>query len=267
MVLVFGKNGQVAKALERVLPSAVFLGSTDANFLKPEEVLNQLNSLRPKIVINAAAYTQVDKAESEFEQALTINSQTPGKIAEWCKENDAVLIHYSTDYVFDGTGETPWIETDIPNPINKYGITKYEGEKAIQKSECKHYILRVGWIYSPWGSNFKKTILRLAEEREELKVVADQWGSPTRAEDVAEVTNRFIQNVAARNPNSFGIYHFRFGPFTTWYQFALDILQEAVDRGAEIKVKRVLPIDSESYVSPAKRPKNCRLNSIHRFGE
>lgn len=262
MVLVFGKNGQVANALQLVLPNAIFIGSAEANFLDPDQVLEKLNLMKPKIVVNAAAYTLVDKAETELDKALIINAETPGKIAEWCKANDAVMIHYSTDYVFDGTGEKPWIETDTPNPINNYGITKLEGEKAIQRSGCKHYILRVTWIYSEWGSNFKKTILRLAHEREELRIVADQWGSPTRAEDIATATARLIQKISDKNFPEFGIYHLRFGPFKTWYQFALEIVDKAKSEGIVLAVKNVVPIDSESYVSPAKRPKNSRLDSI-----
>jgi len=215
MILVFGKNGQVATALREILPEAIFLGSEAANFLSPESVIQALETHKPTVIINAAAYTQVDKAETERDAALTINAKTPGTIAQWCKSHNALLIHYSTDYVFDGSGDKPWLETDTPNPQNYYGLSKWEGEKAIQASGCKHYIFRVSWVYSPWGANFKKTILRLAQEREELKIVADQWGSPTKAEDIAGASQEF------------GLYHWRFSEYTTWHQFAMTIVEEA----------------------------------------
>jgi len=259
MVLVFGKNGQVATALREILPGATFIGSDKANFLDPKGVLKTLNEYQPRVVINAAAYTQVDKAESEHDIALTINAKTPGVIAEWCKNHDSLLLHYSTDYVFDGTGEKPWLETDAPNPINFYGLSKWEGEKVIQASGCKHYIFRVSWVYSPWGQNFKKTILRLAQERDELKIVADQWGSPTRAEDIAAETKKVVEMYLSGVPLEFGLYHWRFSDYLTWYQFALNIIEEAQTQGTFLKVKSVLPIPTEAFPTPAKRPKNSKL--------
>jgi dTDP-4-dehydrorhamnose reductase len=263
MILVFGKNGQVATALREILPTATFLGSDQANFLNQASVLSALDEYKPKIVINAAAYTQVDKAESEKENAMIINATTPGAIAQWCKSNNALLVHYSTDYVFDGTGERPWLETDAPNPVNYYGFSKLEGEKAITASGCKNYIFRVSWVYSPWGNNFKKTILRLAQEREELKIVADQWGSPTRAEDIAKETKAFVEKFQSGKALDFGIYHLRFNDFTNWHQFAVSIVEEATQAGLPIKAKNILPIPTEAFPTPAKRPKNSRLGTIH----
>lgn len=262
MVLVFGKNGQVATALSKILPGATFLGSESANFLDPNTVLKSLEQYKPTVVINAAAYTQVDKAESEQAAARTINAETPGAIAKWCKQHDAVLIHYSTDYVFDGSGSKPWVETDQPNPINFYGLSKWEGEKAIQASNCKHYIFRVSWIYSPWGNNFKKTILRLAQEREELKIVADQWGAPTRAEDIATETKKVVEKYFMGKPQDFGLYHWRFSDYTTWHQFAINIVQEARSEGVTLKIQNIMPIPTDAYPTPAKRPKNSRLGTI-----
>lgn len=261
MILVFGKNGQVATALKELLPEALFLGSDSANFLAPETVLRALDQHRPDVVINAAAYTQVDKAETEREQALQINATTPKAIAEWCKTHQALLVHYSTDYVFDGSGEKPWLETDTPSPVNYYGLSKWEGEKAIQASGCKYYIFRVSWVYSPWGNNFKKTILRLAQEREELKIVADQWGAPTKAEDIAAETKKVLTNYLNGKPLEFGLYHWRFNDYTTWHQFAVSIVEEGQKAGLPIKVKSILPIPTEAFPTPAKRPKNSRLES------
>jgi dTDP-4-dehydrorhamnose reductase len=264
MILVFGKNGQVATALQEVLPGATFLGSDTANFLDPASVLKALNQYHPSLVINAAAYTQVDKAESEKEAALTINGSTPGVIAEWCKNHEALLIHYSTDYVFDGSGTKPWVETDLPKPVNYYGFSKWQGEKAIQASDCKHYIFRVSWVYSPWGQNFKKTILRLAQEREELSIVGDQWGAPTKAEDIARETRKVIENYQSGEPLEFGIYHWRFSEYMTWHQFALNIIEEAKKAGAVLKIKNIKSIPTEAYPTPAKRPKNSRLGSLRK---
>ncbi|HEY8269881.1 MAG TPA: dTDP-4-dehydrorhamnose reductase [Pseudobdellovibrionaceae bacterium] len=261
MILVFGKNGQVATALREILPQATFLGSDVANFLDLAAIKKSLDQHKPRVVINAAAYTQVDKAESEKEAALTINGTTPGVIAEWCKSHDALLVHYSTDYVFDGSGEKPWLETDQPNPVNYYGFSKWQGEKAIQASGCKHYIFRVSWVYSPWGQNFKKTILRLAQEREELNIVGDQWGAPTKAEDIARETKKVIEGYLNHKPLEFGLYHWRFNDYTTWHQFAVDIVEEAKKSGVVLKIKNLNSIPTEAYPTPAKRPKNSRLGT------
>ncbi len=262
MILVFGKNGQVATALQQHFPNALFLGHDKANFLDSAAIEKILDHHQPRIVINAAAYTQVDKAESEKKEALQINAKTPEVIAQWCKRSKALLIHYSTDYVFNGSGDRPWVETDIPDPVNYYGHSKWEGEKAIQKSGCPHYIFRVSWVYSPWGQNFKKTILRLALEREELQIVNDQWGAPTKAEDIAKETARIVEKYQSGNPPEYGIYHWRFADYTTWHQFALDIVQEAKQMGLPIKVKNIKGIPTEAYPTPAKRPKNSRLGTV-----
>lgn len=263
MILVFGKNGQVSTALREILPDATFLSSQEANFLNPQGILEALNQLKPSVVINASAYTAVDKAEQDKETALTINATTPGTIAKWCAEHNATLIHYSTDYVFNGEGERPWLETDPTSPVNWYGETKLRGEKAIQESGCKAYIFRISWVYSPWGSNFPKTILRLAHEREELKIVNDQWGAPTDARDVAKLTAHLAGNLDknAECPAP-GIYHLRFEDFQTWYQFAQRIVSDARTAGVPLKVTQISPVTSEEFPTPAKRPKNSRLGTI-----
>jgi dTDP-4-dehydrorhamnose reductase len=267
MILVFGKNGQVATALREVLPEATYLDSKEADFLMPEQVLEILNKLSPQIIINASAYTAVDKAEDEREAALQINATTPGVIAKWCQLNDAVLIHYSTDYVFKGDGERPWLEDDPTSPVNWYGETKLQGEKAILDSQCKAYIFRISWVYSPWGTNFPKTILRLAKEREQLSIVNDQWGAPTDARDVAKVTASLVKKLEAKETvPAPGLYHLRFEEFQTWFQFACRIVENAKKSGEQLKVKDIRPVSSAEFPTKAKRPANSRLGSRYPRG-
>ena len=264
MVLVFGKNGQVAKSLSSLVPDARFLSSLEAPFTEPQKVLDLLNSHQPKIVINAAAYTFVDKAETERELSMQINATTPGQIAKWCAQNNATLIHFSTDYVFDGSGEKPWVETDIPNPINWYGTTKLEGEKLIQASGCISYIFRIAWVYCEWGTNFRNTIRRLACERKELKIVNDQWGSPTHAMDVARTVAELLKSMQqSKDIIPPGLFHLRFAPYCTWFDFAIKIIDEAHKEGLPVVVAKVLPILSEEFPTPARRPKNSRLDTIY----
>lgn len=262
MVLVFGKNGQVSTALLELLPKAYFAGSDEADFLEPHKVLAVLDKVKPTVVINAAAYTAVDKAEDERELAMTINATTPGEIAKWCTKNKATLIHYSTDYVFKGDGDRPWLEDDPTSPVNWYGETKLQGEKAILNSQCQAYIFRISWVYSPWSTNFPKTILRLAKEREQLSVVNDQWGAPTDARDVAKVTAKLTAKIEKQeNVPAPGIYHLRFEEYQTWHQFAVSVVEKARASGEEIKVKEIRPVTSGEFPTKAKRPANSRLGS------
>lgn len=262
MILVFGKNGQIATALREILPDATFLSSQEANFLDPQGVVDVLNKIKPTVVINASAYTAVDQAEQEKDKALTINATTPGAIAKWCCEHSATMIHYSTDYVFSGEGERPWLETDPTSPVNWYGETKLRGEKAIQDAGCPAYIFRISWVYSPWGTNFPKTILRLANEREELKIVNDQWGAPTDARDVAKLTAQLANSLEKKSDcPATGIYHLRFEDFQTWYQFAQKIITDARTAGLLLKVQQISPVTSDEFPTAAKRPKNSRLGT------
>jgi dTDP-4-dehydrorhamnose reductase len=262
MILVLGKSGQVAQALQERLTNATFLSSSEANFLNPDQVLEKLEAYKPSILINAAAYTAVDKAEDERDSALTINATTPGLIAEWCQKNNATMIHYSTDYVFKGDGDRPWLEDDPTSPVNWYGETKLQGEKAIVASGCHAYIFRISWVYSPWGTNFPKTILRLSTEREQLSIVNDQWGAPTDARDVARVTANLVKKISdkSEHPPS-GIYHLRFEDFQTWYHFACRTVENAKKSGEELKVKEILPVTSAEFPTKAKRPANSRLGT------
>lgn len=262
MILVFGKNGQVATALREVLPSATFLDSKEADFLYPEKIVALLDNMKPRVIINASAYTAVDKAEDEREASLTINAKTPGVIAQWCKKNNGVLIHYSTDYVFQGDGDRPWLEDDETSPVNWYGETKLQGEMAILESQCVAYIFRISWVYSPWGHNFPKTILRFAKEREQLSVVNDQWGAPTDARDVARVTSKLATKLeSGEKCPSPGIYHLRFEEYQTWHQFATSVVEKARQAGEELKVKEIRPVTSAEFPTKAKRPANSRLGS------
>lgn len=265
MVLVFGKNGQVAKSLSALMPEALYFSSVEAPFTEPQKVLELLKTHQPKTVINAAAYTAVDKAESERDLALQINATTPGLIAKWCAQNNATLIHFSTDYVFDGTGTKPWVETDTPNPINWYGHTKWEGEKLIQAAGATSYIFRIAWVYCEWGINFRNTIRRLACERKELKIVNDQWGSPTHAMDVANEVCEWLKKIKLNiNAPAPGVYHLCFSPYCTWYDFAQEIVKDAKLEGLPVVVETLLPISSEEYPTPARRPKNSRLGSVYK---
>lgn len=263
-IIVFGHNGQVATALRGLISDqAIFFSSAEANFLDPKKVIEKLELHKPRIVINASAYTNVDKAEDEKDICFSINSLTPSVISKWCKDNNSTLIHYSTDYVFNGKGDRPWLETDPTEAINWYGHSKLEGEKNIIASKCLYFILRISWVHSPWGSNFPKTILRLAKEKEELKVVNDQWGAPTDARDVAKVTAQLCELIKTNKQPDHGIYHLRFSDYMTWYAFAKKIIDDATKMGDQIKVKNIIPILSEDFQSKAKRPKNSRLGSLY----
>ena len=250
-ILIFGANGQVANALRKRLPDAVTLSAAEADFLKPETVLAALDKHKPDIIINAAAYTAVDKAESEDLSALQINALTPGLIATWAEKYKALLIHYSTDYVFDGSGIAPWKETDKTGPLSAYGRSKLLGEKEIANSGCRHFIFRLCWVYDETGKNFMNTMLRLGKEREALNVVADQIGAPTYAGDIAEATIKAVAKPKAKS----GVYHFCNSGETSWAGFA-----EAIFKQANLPTK-VTPITTAEYPTPAKRPANSRMNT------
>ncbi len=262
MTLILGKYGQLAQALRERKSDLVALDRHEAPFTDPGHLIQSLNDLKPKTIINAAAYTAVDKAESEKELALQINAKAVGDIANWCSRNHATLIHFSTDYVFSGEGRQPWTETDQPDPVNWYGYTKWEGEKLIRQSGCSHYNFRVSWLYSPWGSNFVKTIEKLAQERSELKVVSDQWGAPTDAREVAKTIINLLDQLSSKEVKpEYGTYHLRYEPYTNWYDFALKVVENAKVKGLPLKVEKIHPISTEEFPTPAVRPKNSRLGT------
>jgi dTDP-4-dehydrorhamnose reductase len=249
--LIFGTNGQVARALIKRLPDAIAVGLPEIDFLKPETILAALDKHQPEIIINAVAYTAVDKAESEELPALQINALTPGLIGDWAAKHKALLIHYSTDYVFDGSGTKPWKEMDNTGPLSAYGRSKLLGEKEITRSGCHHFIFRLCWVYDETGKNFVNTMLRLGKERESLNVVADQFGAPTYAGDIAEATMKAIAQPKAKS----GIYHFCNSSETSWAGFA-----EAIFKQANLPTK-VNHITTAEYPTPAKRPANSRLDT------
>ncbi len=261
MILVFGKNGQVAQALQSDLKgkNAVFFSSEEANFLDAQSVIKILEEKKPKIVINASAYTLVDKAESDREAAHQINAVTVGGIAQWCAKSNVPFIHFSTDYVFDGSGEKPMTESHTTNPVNFYGQTKLDGEMLIRKAGGQYYIFRVSWVYAPWGKNFPKTILRFASERDEISIVSDQYGSPTDAREISAFLMLIVDTANASVKLDPGVYHLGFKPFMSWYDLANLTIAEARNKGLEIKVKKVIPITSDKFPTPAKRPFNSRL--------
>ena len=268
-ILLLGKNGQVGWELQRSLiplGEVIALDSGSQNFcgdftdLKGlEETVKQL---KPNVIVNAAAYTAVDQAESEPELAQIINADAPGVLAQEAKLLGAWLVHYSTDYVFDGTGTTPWIETDITGPLSVYGATKLTGEEAIQHSNCKYLIFRTSWVYGARGNNFSKTMLRLAQERDSLTVIDDQIGAPTGADLLADVTAHAIRAVQFQ-PTLSGLYHLVATGETSWHGYASFVVDFARKMGINLKVspEAIMPVPTCTFPTPAQRPKNSRLNT------
>jgi dTDP-4-dehydrorhamnose reductase len=268
-ILLFGKNGQVGWELQRSLAplgELVALGSSGHAGLCGD--LSDLAGLaetvfkvKPDVIVNAAAYTAVDKAESEPEQARLINALAPGVLADEAQKLGAWFVHYSTDYVFDGSGGQFWQETDATGPLNVYGRTKLEGEQAVTRC-AKHLIFRTSWVYAARGANFAKTMLRLAQEREQLKVIDDQIGAPTGAELIADVTALALRAVLQK-PEQAGIYHLAAGGEVSWFDYARFVIEQARQRGLPIKVapEAIEPIPTRAYPLPAKRPHNSRLDT------
>lgn len=268
-ILLFGKGGQVGWELQRSLAvlgrvTALDHDSTDhcGDFANPEGVAATVRALKPDVIVNAAAHTAVDKAESEPELARLLNATTPGVLAREAAALGAWLVHYSTDYVFDGSGTRPWVETDTPAPLSVYGRTKLEGEQLIQQSSAKHLILRTSWVYAARGGNFAKTMLRLAQERERLTVIDDQWGAPTGAELLADVTAHAIRHLQQR-PQDAGLYHLVASGEVTWNGYAKFVIEHASKAQSAIKIvaKEVAPVPTSAFPTPAVRPHNSRLNT------
>ncbi|MFI3311669.1 dTDP-4-dehydrorhamnose reductase [Ewingella allii] len=266
-ILLFGKTGQVGWELQRALAPlgnviAVDFRSEEycGDFSNPEGIAQTVRLIKPDIIVNAAAHTAVDKAESEQEYAQLLNATSVEAIAKEAASIGAWLIHYSTDYVFPGDGDIPWKEEDATRPLNIYGETKRAGEIAIQQYCPKHLIFRTSWVYAGKGNNFAKTILRLAKDREELSVINDQYGAPTSAELLADCTAHAIIT-ALREPKVAGLYHLVASGTTTWFDFANVVISQAKKAGLELAVKKTNPVPSSAYNTAARRPHNSRLNT------
>lgn len=259
VVLVTGASGQLGQSLQFIAPNYpefqfVFCSSADLDISNLENCHTVFSRVKPKFCINAAAYTAVDKAESEPEKAHLINVVGARNLAEVCKEYETVLIHISTDFVFDGNTSKPYLEDDIPNPTGVYGQTKLDGEKAIQSVFDNYYIIRTSWVYSQFGNNFMKTMLRLASERDSISVVNDQIGTPTNAVDLAGVLVKIIKSDFQHPTSNYGIYHFSNEGQCSWYDFAKEIF-----RINNISIN-LQSIPTASFPTPAKRPKYSVLD-------
>lgn len=264
-ILLLGKNGQVGRELQRTLlplGEVIALDRSQANLENLTELQHVLQTHKPDHIVNAAAYTAVDKAETDDVAAFKINAEAVGLLASYAAQADILLVHYSTDYVFDGLKEGDYVETDTPNPQGVYGSSKRAGEVAIQQSECEALIFRTSWVFSSHGHNFIKTILRLAQEKESLNIVADQFGAPTSAELLADVTALAISGYRS-NALPKGIYNLTSAGSTTWYDLACHVVKRAQENGTKLKLshQKISPILTEQYPLPAQRPKNSRLNT------
>jgi dTDP-4-dehydrorhamnose reductase len=274
-ILLLGSNGQVGWELARTLlplGEVIALSRTQADLTDLDKLRATIQAIRPDVIVNAAAYTAVDKAEAERESAFLINAQAVDVLAQEAKTLNALLIHYSTDYVFDGMKNEPYHEEDTPNPLNVYGESKLAGELAIQASGANYLILRTTWVFAARGQNFVKSILRLAAEREELNIVADQIGAPTWARFIAESTTQILKQAQQeREAKIFdsGIFNLTSAGETSWHGFAEKIVKFARVQNVELKNRVINPIPTAAYPTPAKRPMNSRLSTIkieQRFG-
>ena len=275
--LLFGQNGQVGWEVQRSLAP---LGDLVALDRRSTDLCGDLGNLaglaatiqqvRPDLIVNAAAYTAVDKAESEPELARTINALAPGVMAQEAAKIGAWLVHYSTDYVFDGSGARPWVETDAPAPLSVYGRTKLEGEQLIQVACPEHLILRTSWVYAARGGNFAKTMLRLAQDRDRLTVIDDQVGAPTGAELIADVTAHALRHLLQR-PQDAGLYHLTAQGEASWFLYANYVLagvssilmgnKSIANKPLVLKTRIATPIPTSDYPTPAQRPLNSRLDT------
>ncbi|UST93998.1 MULTISPECIES: dTDP-4-dehydrorhamnose reductase [Pseudomonas] len=267
-ILLLGKNGQVGWELQRSLAPLGELIALDRHSVDGlcgdlsdlEALRATIRQIKPDIIVNAAAYTAVDKAESDVELADRVNGEASRLLGEEAALLGALLVHYSTDYVFSGEGHRPWQETDAVAPVNRYGASKLAGEQAITVSGCKHLIFRTSWVYGARGNNFAKTMMRLAEDRETLSVIADQIGAPTGADLIADVTALTIRQVLQR-PELSGLYHLAAAGEVSWHGYASYVIEFAQANGEQLAVTTISAIDTTAYPTPARRPLNSRLNT------
>ncbi|SIS08478.1 dTDP-4-dehydrorhamnose reductase [Sphaerotilus natans] len=271
-ILLLGQGGQVGWELQRALaPLGEVVGldhdSTElhGDFSRPEALAATVAAVKPDLIVNAAAHTAVDKAESEPELARAINATAPGVLARCAAETGAWLVHYSTDYVFDGSGETARDEQAATGPLSVYGQTKLEGEELIRASGCRHLILRTSWVYAARGGNFARTMLRLAAERERLTVIDDQIGAPTGADLLADLTAQMVRTAMSTAAGSdldlSGVYHAVASGETSWHGYASFVIERARQKGRELKVQTIDPVPTSAFPTPAQRPHNSRLST------
>lgn len=275
-IVLLGKEGQVGWELQRSLATVgdvVASEQYELDLERLDRLRDWIRSHRPDAIVNAAAYTAVDQAEAEPEKARRINAEAVGVLAEEAMRLGAWVIHYSTDYIFDGTNPAPYTEEDAAHPLSVYGRTKWEGEEALRSRQPKHLIFRTSWVFAARGKNFARTIIRLAKETDTLNVVADQWGAPTSAELLADVTAVALHRVAesGQGERFSGTYHLVAAGETNWHEYARYVLTLAKERGVALKAApdAVAPIPTEAYPLPAQRPKNSRMNTAkvtHTFG-
>ena len=272
-ILLFGANGQVGWELQRSLSPLGDLVVLDRHHTQLcgdladlKGIADTVRLVAPGVIVNAAAYTAVDKAESDIEAAHLVNAAAPGALAEAATAVGAWLVHYSTDYVFDGSGTKPWVETDPTGPLSVYGRTKLEGEQLIARHCAKHLIFRTSWVYAARGGNFAKTMLRLAQERDTLNVINDQFGAPTGADLIADVTAHTVSQVTAGAKSALalsGTYHLAAGGETTWFDYAKHVVAQSIRAQAapESIVKNINPVATSAFPTAAQRPHNSRLNT------
>ena len=265
-ILVTGKNGQVGWELQRSLQcvgEVIAVDRATFDLAQPASLAAQLDAMAPKVIVNAAAYTAVDKAESEEALATAVNAEAVGALARWAAARNALMVHYSTDYVFDGSGHTPWQPGDAPAPLSAYGRSKLAGERAVFEAGGRHLVLRTSWVYGARGHNFLRTVQRLAAERDELRIVDDQIGAPTPARLIADTTAHLV--LAARAEHDAGrfqpaVLHLTAGGSTSWHGFASAIVDGLRARGAPLRCERIVGIPTNDYPTPAQRPRNSRLD-------
>jgi dTDP-4-dehydrorhamnose reductase len=269
-ILVTGKNGQVGFELQRALSTlgeVVAVDQSDCDLADPDAIRALMRRVAPDVIVNPAAYTAVDKAEADRDTAFAVNAGAPGVFGEEAARMKALVVHYSTDYVFDGNKAGSYAETDQPDPQSVYGSTKYAGERALADANPRHLILRTSWVVGAHGGNFAKTMLRLAAEREQLSVVADQFGAPTSAALLADITAQLVRQYLREGADGFpyGTYHVAAAGETSWYDYARFVIAEAIAAGKTLKAgpDAVKPLATSDYPTPARRPTNSRLDTTH----
>jgi dTDP-4-dehydrorhamnose reductase len=273
---VIGRTGQIGRALcARLGDRAVGLGSNDLDLSNTIALVPTLEALAtrlgtPAALINAAAYTRVDDAEADPAVALAVNGTAPGVLAGWCAARHLPLVHYSTDYVYQGSGHLPWREDDVTEPLNAYGRSKLHGDRMVEAAGARYLILRTCWVYDGIGRNFFTTMMRLCRERDTLRVVADQIGAPTYAPDAAAATLSVLSRAAAAGSFPSGVYHLANSGHVSWHGFARSIVEEAARAGVSVRARQIEPITTAEFPTPARRPLNSRLDSTRLervFGE